>query len=394
VKEGKLKPHQEGSMKMKKQIIVALMLVLLIFAFVSGCGQSEEAVEPENGDQGVAADWPSQDEVVAAIDEVIDAFNNGEYNDEEVIVALQEVIPKPEGYPARPVEYIVPWGEGGGSDNYARHIGFDAAKIMGESIIYNNMPGGGGEVGLAYLLTQGPDGYTIYGAIANQTINDALGTQPHSFSTDVDFIIRNQGATEIYWVKADSPFQTMEEALDYAVANPGQLTICGAGAGGDDEFRIASLSKELGTDIIYVPYDGTGERVSSLLGGHVDMMHETVGVVIDLYEVGDIRPLAYGGDIVFSELDPDVPSIADMGYSVPVGRWRGMVTVKGVNPQIIDYLHNCFYAASKLPYYQNYEKEFFQHLPAAYLNSADFEAYAADEVERLEALARELGYIQ
>ncbi|MBW6464858.1 MAG: hypothetical protein K0B84_11850, partial [Firmicutes bacterium] len=108
----------------------------------------------------------------------------------------------------------------------------------------------------------------------------------------------------------------------------------------------------------------------------------------------DIRPLAYGGVIVFTELDPDIPSIADMGYSVPVGRWRGMVTVKGVDPQIVDFLHNCFYAASKLPYYQNYEREFFQHLPAAYLNSADFEAYTADEVERLTELARELGYIQ
>ncbi len=382
---------------MKKLITAIFILMLVLALLVSGCGQTEEGPVPdngeaENGEEDVST--PSQAEVVAAIDEVIEAFNNGEYTEEEVIVALQEVIPKPDGYPNRPVEYVVPWGEGGGSDNYARHIGFDAAKIMGQNIVYNNMPGGGGEVGLAYLLTQSPDGYTIYGAIANQTINDALGTQPHSFSNDVDFIIRNQGATEIYWVRTDSPFQTMQEALDYAVANPGQLTICGAGAGGDDEFRIASLSKELGTDIIYVPYDGTGERVSSLLGGHVDMMHETVGVVIDLYEVGDIRPLAYGGDIVFEELDPNIPSIADMGYEVPVGRWRGMVTVKGVDSKIVDYLHNCFYAASKLPYYQNYEREFFQHLPQAYLNSADFEAYAKDEVERLKQLARELGYIQ
>ncbi len=378
---------------MKRKILVTFLLLLIQLVLVSGCGQPEEAYVPVNGKE-IEAGWPSQAEVVAAIDKVIETFNKGEYNEEEVIAALQEVIPKPEAYPSRPVEYIVPWGEGGGSDNYARHIGFDAAKIMGQNIIYNNMPGSGGEVGLVYLLTQGPDGYTIYGAAANQTINDALGSQPHSFSTEVDFIIRNQGATEIYWVRADSPFQTMQEALDYAVANPGQLTICGAGAGGDDKFRIGSLSKELGADIIFVPYDGTGERVASLLGGFVDIMHETVGVVIDLYKSGDIRPLAYGGDIVFNELDPDVPSIVGMGYSVPVGRWRGVVTVKGVNPQIIDFLHNCFYAASKLPYYQNYEKKFFQHLPDAYLNSVDFEAFAEDEVERLKALARELGYIQ
>jgi len=374
-----------------KWSLILIMLILAALMF-SGCGEAEDVVD--TGEEAVETDWPGQEEVTAAIDEVIEDYYDGAYSDDEVIEALREVIPKPEGYPTRSIEYIVPWGEGGGSDNYARHIGRDAARIMDENIVYNNMPGGGGEVGLSYLLSQSADGYTIYGAIANQTINDALGTQPHSFTNDVDFIIRNQGATEIYWARADSEFETIEDAFDYAVENPGQLTICGAGAGGDDEFRIASLSKELGTDIVYVPYDGTGERISSLLGGHVDLMHETVGVVIDLYEVGDIKPLAYGGEIVFEDLDPDVPAIADLGYDVPVGRWRGMVTVKGVDREIVDYLHNCFYASSKLPYYSNYEEEFFQHLPQAYLNSDDFKAYAVDEVERLEELARELGYIQ
>ncbi len=380
---------------MKKSVSALLVVLLLLFGLmVIGCGDPDVDVDDVDVDDVDEDDvWPSQEEVVAAIDEVIADYEDGVYSDEEVIEALREVIPQPEGFPARTIEYIVPWGEGGGSDNYARFIGRDAAIIMDETIVYNNMPGGGGEVALAYLFTQRPDGHTIYGAIANQTINDALGTQPHSFTNDCDFIIRNQGATEIYWVLPDSPFETMEEALQYAVDNPGQLTVCGAGAGGDDEFRLASLERELGTEIVYVPYDAVGERVSSLLGGHVDIMHETVGTVIDLYEAGEIRPLAYGGDIVFEELDPDIPSIADLGYEVPVGRWRGMTTVGGTDPQIIDYLHNVFYASSQLPYYKDYEREFFQHLPAAYLNSADFEAYARQEVADITELARELGYI-
>ena len=381
-------------MKMKRKYLFLVIVFVVPFLLISGCSDSAEPIGDVGGEEEQGVDWPGQAEVVAAIDAVIADYNNGAYSDEQVIEELRNVIPKPGNYPTRAIEYIVPWGEGGGSDNYARHIGHDAAKIMGVNIIYNNMPGGGGEVGLAYLYTQSPDGYTIYGAIANQTINDALGTQPHSFSNDSAFIIRNQGATEIYWVRTDSPFQTMEAALEYAVANPGQLTVCGAGAGGDDEFRIASLSHQLGTEINYVPYDATGERVTSLLGGHVDMMHETVGVVIDLYEDGQIRPLAYGGDLVFEELDSSVPSIAGMGYTVPVGRWRGMVTQKEVDSKIVDYLHNVFYAASLLPYYVNYEIEFFQHLPKAYLNSADYEAYAVDEVNHLKELAKELGYLQ
>lgn len=376
---------------MKKTLVMVVVLLLVIGMLAAGgCGgKKDTAPPPTPADPG----WPSQAQVVAAIDAVIADFDAGKISEADIIAELQKVIPKPPGYPTRPVEYVVPWGEGGGSDNYARHIGFDAAKIMGVNMVFNNMPGGGGEVGLAYLLTQPADGYTIYGAIANQSINDAMGTQPHSFSKDVDFIIRNQGATEIYWVRKDSPFKTMKDALDYAKANPGKLTICGAGALGDDEFRVASLAKELGTDIIYVPYDKVGERTTSLLGGHVDIMHETAGTVFDLYKNGDIRPLAYGGDIVFTEIDPNIPSMKGLGFTVPVGRWRGITTAKGTDPKIIDYLHNCFYAASKLPYYREYEVKFFQHLPNAYLNSKDFADYVKNEVEALKKLAKELGYI-
>jgi tripartite-type tricarboxylate transporter receptor subunit TctC/predicted small lipoprotein YifL len=379
---------------MKKTLIIVLCLVLAMGLTLSGCGKKAPAPQP----QQPADTWPSQQEVVAAIDRVIAEMNVANMSADDdysaVIAALQKVIPKPVGYPERNIEYIIPWGEGGGSDMYSRHIGRDASKIMGVSIIYNNMPGGGGEVGLAHLLTQPADGYTIYGAIANQTINDALGTQPHSFTNVVDFIIRNQGATEVYWVRADSPFATIQDMIDFAIANPGQLTINGAGAGGDDEFRIASLARELGTEIVYVPYNAVGERISSLLGGHVNVMHETVGTVYDLFLDKQIRPLAIGGDMRFTDLDPNIPSIAELGYSVPIGRWRGITTIKGTDPKIIDFLHNSFYAASKLPYYREYEIRFFQHLAKAYLNSADFASYAKAERDRMEQLARELGYIK
>lgn len=381
---------------MKRVLLFVLCILMLMggLAF-AGCEAPEE---PEEVDPEVV-EWPSQAEVVAAIDEVLARHNIDEIGARDdydhIIEELREVIPRPPcGYPVRTIEYLVPWGEGGGSDNYARHSGYDAAKIMDQTIIYNSMPGGGGEVALAHLNTMPPDGYTLYGAIANQTINDALGVSPHSFTEDFDFVIKNQGATEIYWVLPDSPFENIHDMLDYAVENPGELTICGAGVGGDDEFRIASLESELGTDIIYVPYDAVGERVSSLLGGHVDVMHETVGTVIDLYEGGEIRPLAIGGDMRFEDLDPDVPCIGELGYDVPIGRWRGVMTVGGTDPKIVDYLHNVWYASTNLPFYKVYEVEFFQHLPDAYLCTESFKEYAIAEKERVEVLARELGYLE
>lgn len=381
-------------MKLRSSLALLLALALLVAA----CGENGNGEQAADAEAETDGDWPSQEEVTAEIDEVVAQLEAGELeydpqaDTDEVIEALREVIPQPEGYPSRSIEYIVPWGEGGGSDNYARHIGYDGERIMGQTIVYNNMPGASGEVGLGHLLTQAPDGYTIYGAIANQTINDALDTQPYDFVDDVAFIIRNQSATEIYWVAEDSPFETWEDMEQHAIENPGDVIMSGSGIGSDDEFRILALEQELDTEFGFVPFDGVGDRISALLGGDVDVLHETAGTVIDLYEDGQIRPLAYGGDIVFERIDPEVPAVAEMGYDVPIGRWRGMTTLPDVDPQIIDYLHNVFYAASQLPFYKDYEEEFLQDLVPGYLNSEDFEAEARAERDRVEQLAEELGY--
>jgi putative tricarboxylic transport membrane protein len=312
--------------------------------------------------------------------------------EDEAIQALREVIPQPDGYPARPVEVLIGFGEGGGSDNYTRNVGRDAERIMGQRLVYNNMPGASGEVALGHMLTQATDGYTIASAITNQVINNALDYQPYSFVDDVEFIIRQQGPTEIYWVAADNEWETFEDMLEYAADNPGQVRVSGSGVGGDDEFRLLALGAEIDSEFGFVPFDGVGGRISALLSGDIDVLHETAGTVMDLYEDGQIRPLAYGGDIVFEDVDPDIPSVADLGYPVPTGRWRGMVAPAGVDQQIIDYLHNVFYASSQLPFYTDYEEEFLQDLVPGYLNSADFEAEARDERDRVEQLAQELGY--
>ena len=372
--------------------IAAIAAAALLLA---ACGEddADDDAAAENGD------WPSQEEVVADIDEVIAQFEDGElsYDDgadtDEVIDALRDVIPQPDdGFPTRSIEWIVPWGEGGGSDNYARHIGHDAERMFGESIVYNNMPGASGEVGLGHLFTQAADGYTVYGAIANQTINDALGIQPYSFVDESSFVIRNQGATEIYWVADDSPFESFEDMLDHAADNPGDVILSGSGIGSDDEFRMLSLENETGIEFGFVPFDGVGERTSALLGGDVDVLHETAGTIYDLYEDGQIRPLAYGGDIVFEDIDPDIPSVADLGYEVPIGRWRGVTTLEDVDQQIIDYMHNVFYASAQLPFYTEYEVDFFQHVAGGYLNSEEFEAEARREREQVENLIEELDY--
>jgi putative tricarboxylic transport membrane protein len=354
--------------------------------------------EAEGDDEAAETGGAADPDVIAAIDEVAEQVEAEELeydpgsDADEAIEAMQEAIPQPEGYPSRGVEILIGFGEGGGSDQYTRNVGVDAERIMGQRLVYNNVPGASGEVALGQMLTQAPDGYTIASAITNQVINDALETQPYSFTEDVTFIIRQQGPTEIYWVAEDSEFESFEDMLEFAAENPGEIRVSGSGIGSDDEFRLLALGAELDTEFGFVPFDGVGGRISALLSGDIDVLHETAGTVYDLYEDGQIRPLAYGGDIVFDEIDPDIPSVADLGYPVPVGRWRGMVAPQDVDPEIIQYLHNVFYAAAQLPAYKEYEVEFFQDVAGGYLDGAEFEEEARAERDEIAQLAEEFGY--
>jgi putative tricarboxylic transport membrane protein len=380
----------------------ALGTAVLMLAACGGDGGGDDGGEDAAGEEAAGEEdgdrVAEREAVMAEIDDIAAQVESGELDydssadSDDAIAALQEAIPAPEGYPARAIEILIGFGEGGGSDNYTRQVGIDAERILGQNIVYNNIPGASGELALGQMFTQANDGYVIASAITNQVINDALDTQPYSFVDDVEFIIRQQGPTEIYWVAADNEWETFDDMLEAAAENPGQIRVTGSGIGSDDEFRLLALEAEIDSEFNYVPFGGVGDRVSGLLSGDIDVMHETAGTVIDLYEDGQIRPLAYGGDIVFEDIDPDVPSVADLGYPVPTGRWRGMVGPTDLDPAIVDYLHNVLYAASQLPSYLEYEETFFQDVAGGYLGPEEWREDATAEREEIASLAEEFGY--
>lgn len=397
-----------GAIK-KRRAGRAVALIAAVGLIAAACGGEEEEAAPAPApapapDASTPPETPAgydRAAVMAAIDEVAERVANGELaydvtaNEDEAIQALREVIPQPDGYPARSVQILIGFGEGGGSDNYTRNAGRDVERIMGQPIIYNNVPGGSGEVAIGQLLASNPDGYTIGSSITNQVIIDALGTQPYSWTESVEYIIRQQGPTETYWVRADSPFQTMEELLEFAKNNPGEIRNSGSGLGGDDEFRQLAIEAALDTEIIFIPFDGVGGRTTALLSGDIDMLHETFATMLDLYEDGQIRPLAYGGTQQLGAVGPpDIPSMSQLGYDVPVGRWRSMVAPLGTPVEIVEYLHNLFYAASKLPAYIEYAEVFLQDNPDFYLGPEDFRAEAIRERDALKVIIEQFDYGQ
>lgn len=370
---------------MKKISVAVLITLLLLFMFA--CSKKEGPGRPDiskkNFNDGQAG-------VVAAIDKLIDQFYDGHYSEEELMEKLTEVIPRPQGFPERPLELIIPAPEGSSADNYARNLGRDAAIIMNEAIFYNNLPKDRGGGALAYLLERPPDGYTLFAASGEDVVNEALDRNQLSFSKNVDFIILSQVLAEAYWVAYDSPFKDMDEVLLFAATRPGKLRVLGEDFPADGRFKVLSLAKELGTEIEYFTRTSATARVAALLDREADLLLEGAGLAHTFYEDNKIRPLAFSGDTRFSEIAPGVPSMADLRFSVPSKRWRGLVTVKGVEAEVAHYLYRCFYAAAKLPYYGVYKNKFNHYFYDAHLGPDEFKAYVLKEVSLLSHLAPNL----
>ncbi len=349
---------------------------------------------------GAAPAQANQEQIVAEIDAIVAKLDGGEIDENQAIEALREAIPRPGNFPTRVVEYVVPSGAGGGSDTYARMIGHDAARIMGRSIAYNNMGGGGGQIALAYAVNQEPDGYTVYGTWAAQIIQCAVGGYQHCVATEMVPVIQNQGATEAFFVRGDSPFETWDDLIGYARENPGRIRVAGAGAMGDDELNVAYINNELDLRIAYFPFDEPGQRFGALLGGHVEVLYGTIGTVLDLIRDEQIRPVLLVTNEGSPEIDAfvpgggTVPGAHDVGLEFPITRFRGIWTVPGTDPEIVDYLHNVLYASSQLPRYRNYEREAMMHLTRGYRNTEEFGAYSNRVIENLRPVLKELGYIE
>ncbi|PKM89873.1 MAG: hypothetical protein CVU87_04020 [Firmicutes bacterium HGW-Firmicutes-12] len=371
-------------MKKTFSIILGCCLIVGVVFLGTGCGsknnnENEEAVTQ---DRAISID----SSITESIDAVFDKLNSGAIGEEEAVESIKEIIPKPADHPDYPksnVNWVIGWGEGGGSDLYARNIGREAEKFLGKSFVYNNMPGAGSEVGYSFVLGQPADGYTIFGTVNPNMCNDAFGDVPYSFAEETQFIISNQGSSEALWVLADSPFKTIDDLVKYAKENPGDVVYSGSAAKSETELSFYLMENHYDIDMTYLGFEKAGERVSSLLGGHAQVLYESVGPVADLIRAGEVRPIVYLGANVYDGIDPDVPSSEQIGLpSVP--RYRGVVAKNGLPVDITEYLYYVFYAGAQMPVYKQYEERANLHYSQPWsLDPLEFKAYYLENKKKL-----------
>ena len=308
-----------------------------------------------------------------------------------ICVTTSAQVEKPENYPTRTIEIYTGTGPGGGTDVFARAISIQLRRTLGVPIVIINQPGASGTIAINTLQTSPADGYTILAAGPDVPVSIALGRIEYGVEEFIP-LAKCQHDIGALHVSGTSNFETVQDLVDYAKANPKKLTIGGIGTKSIDELVIAKWAKEAGIEFKWVPYDGAGDFTAALLGGHIDAIFEEVGKIVDLTESGKVKTLM----LFYEKRIPglDVPSSVELGYKTTEGIWRGLFLKAGTPDDIVKYLEAAIRGSYDTGVYQAIAESQYLHLREGWSGTEDFTELVTEEVRVRKELFKALGYIE
>jgi tripartite-type tricarboxylate transporter receptor subunit TctC len=238
-----------------------------------------------------------------------------------------------DAYPNKPIEMIVPWPAGGGTDAIARVYAEAARTVFPQPILVVNKPGAIGSIGFAEAAAAKPDGYKVVMATPELLIAPYLGIGKASYEGFMPIARINADPSAIT-VKADAPWKTIEEFMAHARANSGKVTLSTSGNGAIPDIAALALEDKTGTKFTRVPYQGEAPAIQAILGGQVDATVVAPGALSAHVQAGKLRVLAVTSAQRIPEFK-DVPTFKERGIDVAIGTWRGLLVPKGTPPEIV-----------------------------------------------------------
>jgi tripartite-type tricarboxylate transporter receptor subunit TctC len=283
-------------------------------------------------------------------------------------------------YPTRPVRVIVGFPPGGPTDILARLMGQWLSDRLGQPFIIENRPGAGGNIATQAVATAAPDGATLLLLTHANAINATLYEKlPFNPLTDIVPVAGLAQVPNVVEVHPALPVTTIAELIAYAKANPGTINYASAGNGTSPHLASELFKAMTGTNIVHVPYRGSGPALIDMLAGQVQLMFDSIPSSLQHIRAGKLRALAVTS-AQRSDVLPDVPTVADTlpGYEF-IG-WFGIGAPKGTPPQIIEKLNreiNAGLADATM-------KKRFSELGAApqFASPAQYSAFVAAETEK------------
>lgn len=232
-----------------------------------------------------------------------------------------------QGYPSRPVRFVVPYSPGGSADTLARTLSASLTERLGQQVVVDNRTGANGDIGMALVARAQPDGYTIVlGYIGNLGIGPAWYAQmPYDPLKDFTSITQAVGGTNMLVVHPSVPAKTLREFIAYTKANPKKVTFASAGVASVGHMTGELLNTLAGIDLTHVPYKGTGQAITDLLGGHIKVMIGGFASSLIHVRSGKLHGIATTG-LRRTPAAPDIPTIAESGFpGFETSSWFGVL---------------------------------------------------------------------
>ncbi len=295
-------------------------------------------------------------------------------------------------YPKRPVEMVVPFGEGSASDTFARKFASIMSSNMEKPVQPVNKDGSGGLVGMVYAHGQSNDGYTILEVTPSHVIADVLGTgQDLKFLEAFEPLARIQEDIYVLSVPANSEFENFDQLLE--VGKKKEISFAGVSPGGLDDLTLNALAGATGLKVKFIPYGSGSEVKAAVLGGEVDVyldkLINTVGYIKD----GKVRPIVVLNDERITEIDElkETPSTVEKGFDVTIGSWRGFVVKKDTPQEIKDYLIDQMKKVVETEEYQKFNAESLTNIREGFLGPDEFKAAMLKDYEKFDEVAKQTG---
>ncbi len=245
-----------------------------------------------------------------------------------------------DGYPNKPIRFVVPFAPGGGTDIVARQIAARLGKTWGQPIIVDNRPGAATIVGTDYTVHAPADGYTIMEGSASLAITPSTHAKlPYDALKDLKPVIQTASQAYVVVVNPRSSIKSIEELLAQARAHPGKLTFGSPGPGSGGHLAT-ELFKVLGhVDLRHVPYRGDSPALTDVMGGQIDVMFSTISPALPLVKSGKLRAIGITTAKRVVQL-PDVPTIAEAGVpGYEATSWNGVLAPANTPQPIIEKLN-------------------------------------------------------
>jgi len=259
------------------------------------------------------------------------------------IVALVLALAAPaaaQTYPARPVKIIVPFAPGGPADIFARQLGQYMSEDLKQSFVIEDRPGAGSILGTEAVAKAAPDGYTLLAMSNTHTTNESLiPNKPFALMRDFVAVAPINYSDLLMVIPPSVPAKNLGEFIALAKAKPGALNYASSGPGTPYHMAGELFKAMSGTNIVHVPYKGSGEARNAVIGGHVDMMFDAITTMAANARAGQVRALGTTG-LKRSTVLPDVPTIAEAGvpgYDATI--WLGLMAPAGTPKPIVDLLN-------------------------------------------------------